>query len=852
MAHLDLALFGPFQLALDHQVIERFESNKVRALLAFLAVEHHRPHPREALAEMLWPGHAIEAARGNFRRVLANLRAVLNDQTSRPPFLIIAREALQFNLAANVTIDVVRFRALAQTPESQPGWAADLEQALAFYRGPFLEGFHADDCQEFEQWITTVRSELEQLAAHALYRLAHHDHVQGDLAHALLRYRRGLALNPYDEAALRGLMLALVDSHQPGSALAHYAAYRRELQADLGAQPEPQTAELAAAVQQGRLAAAVRPLNEARSTTAAWSTAGMGDVHPFVGREQELSALHTAARQAALGRGSVVLVTGEAGSGKTYLLQELARQLGRASPPWLIVHGRCTALLGIGDLYQPVVDGLRLCAEREISAPNAHPPPSNHAARASLAGAEVARLLREQAPDWARRVLPGAGANADAPQSGRPALPPTSQAALFDQLARFFEQATRLRPLLLALDNLHWADDGTVALLFHLAQALARSRVLIVGAYRPGALALAQAGRGHPLGLIIHPLRHQASATTIDLDQSDGRGFVDALLDREPNQLQAPFRETLYRHTEGHALFTVELLHTLAADGWLSQDPDGRWVDRSPLNWDALPPRVEALIRESVDRLPPTDRRLLNAACVQGDEFRSEIVAALVGEDEPTVVGQLSGDLVSAHRLVVPGGVLPGAGTPGAVYHFRHHLFQAYLYGALDAVQRRCLHRAVGLEMERLFAQHGAADGITLQALAWHYERGGEQIKALNHLRTASEQALAWHAYAEAVDYLTKALALAPAAQPALQFELLAAREQAHSQLRDAQAQAADVSELERLAELTHDPRQRLVAALRRATLAEQTTRYTEAIVAANAALALAAAQHDTAAEIEA
>lgn len=118
MAHLDLALFGPFQLTLDHQVIERFESNKVRALLAFVAVEHHRPHPREALAELLWPGHAIEAARGNFRRALANLRAVLNDQTSRPPFLLIAREALQFNLAADVTIDVVRFLALAQTPES--------------------------------------------------------------------------------------------------------------------------------------------------------------------------------------------------------------------------------------------------------------------------------------------------------------------------------------------------------------------------------------------------------------------------------------------------------------------------------------------------------------------------------------------------------------------------------------------------------------------------------------------------------------------------------------------------------------------------------------------------------------
>ncbi|MFZ1268250.1 MAG: BTAD domain-containing putative transcriptional regulator, partial [Anaerolineae bacterium] len=290
MAHLDLTLFGPFQLTLDHQVIERFESNKVRALLAFLAVEHHRPHSREALAELLWPGHTIEAARGNFRRALANLRAVLNDQTAQPPYLHITREALQFNLAADVTVDAVRFLALAQTPESQPGWASNLEQALALYRGPFLEGFHADDCQEFEQWITAGRSELEQLAARALFWLAQHDHVQGDLAQALPRYRRCLALNPYDEAAQRGLMLALVDSDQHGAALARYAAYRRELQQELGAEPEAQTAELAAAIQQGRLAAAAKPVSAAGPTIAAWSARGTQDAHPFVGREQELAA----------------------------------------------------------------------------------------------------------------------------------------------------------------------------------------------------------------------------------------------------------------------------------------------------------------------------------------------------------------------------------------------------------------------------------------------------------------------------------------------------------------------------------------------------------------------------------
>jgi DNA-binding SARP family transcriptional activator len=853
MAHLDLALFGPFQLTLDHQVIERFESNKVRALLAFLAVEHHRPHPREALAELLWPGHTIEAARGNFRRALANLRAVLHDQTAAPPILHITREALQFNLAAAVSIDVVRFLALAQTPESQPEWAASLEQALALYRGPFLEGFHADDCQEFEQWITAARSELEQLAARALFRLAQHDHINGNVARALLHYRRGLALNPYDEAAQRGLMLALVDDDQRSAALAHYVTYRRELQKELGAQPETQTAELAAAIQQGRLAAATeaRLVREARPDATAPLVQGRLAAHPFVAREQELAALHAQARQAALGHGCVALVMGEAGSGKTSLLHEIARQLGRTNPPWLVMRGNCTALLGIGDLYQSFVDGLRLFVQQERSLSNTPPAARNHHVEVPEASNEALRWLWEQAPDWARRALTAAAPAANAQSTIRQA-PPASEAALFDQLARFLDHAARSRPLLLALDNLHWADAGTVALLYHLTQALARSRVFIVGAYRPGALALARAERSHPLGTMIQHLRHQTGAAMIDLDQANGRDFVDALLDRQPNRLQPPFRETLYRHTEGHALFTVELLHTLAAAGWLSQDAEGQWENREVLDWDTLPPRVEALIRERIDGLPPADRALLNAACVQGDEFDAHILAAVLGSDAQAVIVRLSGDLAHAHRLVLPGGVLLGAGTQGSVYHFRHHLFQAYLYGALDDVQRTHLHRAVGLELERLFAQRGVMAGVTLQALAWHCERGGEQMKALNYLRTASEQACAWHAYAEAVGYLTKALALAPPAQPALRFDLLAAREQVHSQQRNLRAQAADISELERLAELTHDPRQRLVAALRRATLAEQTTHYAEAIVAANAALALAAAQHDPAAEIEA
>lgn len=871
VANLKLALFGPFQLTLDHQPIERFESNKVRALLAFLAVEHHHPHPRDTLTELLWPGHTIDAGRGNFRRALSNLRSVLDDQSAQPPHLRITRETLQFNLASTVTVDVVRFRVLVQTTDQHPAWLRNLEQAMALYRGPFLEGFHADDCQEFELWMTAVRSELDLLAAGALYRLAHHDHIHGEMEEALPLYRRCLTLNPYNEAAQRGLMTALATTGQRGAALAHFTAYRHELYDELRADPETETVELFEAIQQGRFAPVegARLFTEAQSTVAAWSPHGAQE-HTFVGREKELAALHSGARHTAQGRGRVMFVAGEAGSGKTSLVHEFARQLGRDDHPWLVIYGSCTARLGIGDPYQPLVDGLRAMAQNETAMPDTHAASRYHPSEIPPPFANAARLLREQAPDWERLALAGDRAAALVPPAGKPPTPPPAQnsptephgnstnqarppppAALFDQLARFCERLALHHPLLLALDNLHWADAGTIALLFHLAQQLTHSRVLIVGVYRPGALALAETARGHPLDSTVQTLRHQLGATVIDLDQADGRHFVDALVDREPNRLDAAFRDALYHHTEGHALFTAELLHTVRAAGRLSQDQDGCWVESGVLDWDALPARVEALIRERVDHLSPTDHALLNAACVQGDEFHAEIVAAAAGVDEQAVVARLSGELSTAHRLVLPGTLRPATGLPGARYHFRHHLFQTYLYGALDEVQRTRLHRTVGLEMERLYVLHDAKASVTPQELAWHFARAGEAARALDYLGTASQHAITWHAYAEAAGYLSQALSLAPPGEPTVRFELLAAREQAFGLLRDHQAQAQDVGELERLAEQTRDPHHQLVAALRRAALAEQTMHFTEAIDAANAALALAAAHQDPLAALE-
>jgi predicted ATPase len=191
---------------------------------------------------------------------------------------------------------------------------------------------------------------------------------------------------------------------------------------------------------------------------------------------------------------------------------------------------------------------------------------------------------------------------------------------------------------LLLFDDLHWVDEGTAAFLLHLGRELTGSRLMVLGAYRSATVALGRRDSRsgemarHPLAIALDELRRVKGDIVVELDQSDGRAFVEDYVDTEPNRLGARFRDALYAQTGGHALFTVETLRNLQARGALYKDEAGRWVSRDSLDWGGLPARVEAAIAERIERLPEAGRRLLSAASVQGDSFAAEVVAEVTGE----------------------------------------------------------------------------------------------------------------------------------------------------------------------------------------------------------------------------
>jgi predicted ATPase len=316
----------------------------------------------------------------------------------------------------------------------------------------------------------------------------------------------------------------------------------------------------------------------------------------------------------------------------------------------------------------------------------------------------------------------------------------------------------------LVVDDLQWADAGSIHLLFHLGRQLAGSPILIVGAYRSEDVTLGRDGARHPLLPVVNEFQREYGDVTVNVDQAEGRDFVEALLDSEPNRLGVDFREMLYQQTCGHPLFTLELLRGLQEQGALVQDAESRWVEGPALNWETLPARVEAVIAERIGRLPEGLQAALQVASVEGEVFTAEVVARVRSADEGEVVRRLSGELDRRHRLLRAQGIQRIDGRRLSRYRFRHILFQKYLYNSLDEVERTHLHEAVGNALEALYGNQMEAMAATAATaalagqLAWHYQVAGIAEKSIQYLHQAGRRAVQLSAYQEGTAHLTRAL----------------------------------------------------------------------------------------------
>lgn len=446
---------------------------------------------------------------------------------------------------------------------------------------------------------------------------------------------------------------------------------------------------------------------------------GRGRHSPFVGRSTERDRLTALWKATVAGERQLAFVIGEPGIGKTRLVAEFARSVHQQGAEVLWGRSFEEAL----SPYQPFVQALQ------------------HHIRWS-SGEELREQLGENAAVLARLVpelqvrIPIAAGSAEDPESER--------YRLFQTVGRLLSSAGAERPVLLVLDDLQWADQGTLLLLRHLATEPGRASLLLVGTYRHS-----EVGREHPLTLVQADIERDRIVDTIELSgfaEEEVGTFVSALIGWQPPELMV---RTLRGETQGNPLFLEEVVRHLQQLG-LSADPERMAHLRPTARELGVPARVRELVARRVQRLSSRARQALSAASVIGSEFGTDVLAEMLGRPDPLELIATLDEAVEARLLVESAEHLGDYGFP-------HALIQQALYEEQTRNRRAALHERAAVALERV---HSDSDARHAE-LAYHYGRAGDRHarQVVLHGRAAAERALTLFAYEDAVRNVTAALA---------------------------------------------------------------------------------------------
>lgn len=679
-SRLELRLLGPVDVLIDGRPLV-VDTRKAIGLLAYLAVAG-REQSRDHLVDLLWPGSDPERGRGSLRRTLSALRTALGER-----WVEADRARIRFEPDDDVAVDVDRFLAGGSEGHGHaseqvcPKCVDSLSRAASLYRGDFIEGFTLRGCPAFDDWLMAEGEHLRRKASSVFERWSKALAEEGRYPESIAAAHRWLAVDPLHERAHRTLMLLHAWSGDRSASVDVYRACVAVLDRELGVSPLEETTELYEAILEEDLprAPAVRRRVEAAPPPA------MG--YPFVGRAGLIDRL-----QSIIATGSgLVVIEGELGTGKTRLLEELAS--GVPAPGRTMVQGRAHRT-EIGVAYGPIQSILSEALE--------HP---DFVARLEGASPSVKRE--------AARLLPALG-EAPSGDLGESAARSRFLDALSQMLALLDDR------VVLAIDNLHWADGATIELIGYLSRRLSRLGIVLILTVRPEDI---QAD--HPAAMLVEDLASVAEVIRL--------GPLDVVAVAELVRVAGVVSldpQRVLETTNGLPFFVIEYLES-ARSGLVE-----------------LPAAIRRLLLGRLSELQAVERQLLATAAVIGRVVEADPIRAVSGRSEEEVVAGLD-QLIRRSIL---------RESLDGTLDFTHDQLREVVYQETTLVRRRLLHARAA---EHLLARPGRlSDPRTVAEAAAHHRLAGNDIESARLEVLAGELALGVFAFGEAVAHYEAALAL--------------------------------------------------------------------------------------------
>jgi tetratricopeptide (TPR) repeat protein len=446
-----------------------------------------------------------------------------------------------------------------------------------------------------------------------------------------------------------------------------------------------------------------------------------------IGREAELQTLLEAFETARSGRASLICISGEPGIGKTTLTEAFLKNISEASAH-SVALGRCSERLAGAEAYLPLLDAIDDLLHDDESG-------------------KIAASFHKLAPTWHQMLSGLAGESTDGSN-------PQSQERMKREFAAFIEDVCGHQPLVLLIEDIHWADVSTVDVLAYLLTRLQNERLLAVATYRPAELQIAQ----HPFLTLKLDLQTKGAAREIPLSFLTEEYVGRFIADRFPgNQFPPEFTALVHSRTEGSPLFVEDLLRYLKSRGDIAQ-ADGVWrIPGSLPDLESdIPESMRSMVERKVNQLEPRDRALLAAASVQGHSFDSSVVACAVNETATAVEDRLEA-LDRIHGFVRRAGEreFPNGEVSGR-YRFVHVLYQNALYASLAVSRRVALSRAVG---EAILDLHEGSPTAVAAELGFLFETARELERAAGYFAVAAEQAIGVFGFDEAMRLAHRGLA---------------------------------------------------------------------------------------------